>query len=138
MKTITTLEYPTRYVATANPGVWVDHGCPEPNDDGKRVEFTPTFRGGFEVACYREPWPSTFHPTLWHGIDIDVFAHAMGGVVLDCNLTHNDWGRTSKRMTRWLKGPHAVVEAKRLALEWLAQFRSSSDEQLALFAGGAA
>lgn len=123
MKTMTTDQYPTRYFAGSNPGVWVDHENPEQ-------------RGGFEVSSYREPWESDCypeHPHLWHGIDIDLFWHAEGGVVVDCNVTLPNEARTARRFTQWVKGYDAIERARKIAKEWLENHRREG--QLGLFGG---
>ncbi len=102
---IVTDDYPTRYVAFANAGVWV---IQRDTDAANKV-------GGHSFAEYHEPRTNVLYPYITNGIDVSIMRHnnsKPGAYMVDGYAERFDWGRAGIReCTRhgtWLEAKAAA------------------------------
>ena len=109
MKTIQTMEYPTRYMAFDNPCVLVEA------QDAKR-------RCVMEWAVYHEPMKNRHYPHLEDGIYAEII-QARGSLrfVVDFHVTRPDRSREQSGIAKFVESYEA---GKRLFGEWLPTARA--------------
>jgi len=104
MKSIQTMDYPTRFVAFDNPGVLVEA------EDAER-------RCVMEWAIYHEPMKNRRHPDLEDGIYAEII-QARGNLrfVIDFHVTRPDASREQMGVAKIV---NTYAECKALLMEWL-------------------
>jgi len=104
METMTTAEYPIRYVAKDNQQTWVEHK-------------EPKHRGGFEFAVYSQQVQNPVYSSLTDGIFIEVVSYQGDGrLLLSCHLTIPD---AHRKQYNHVKICPTYQEAKAAAFLWL-------------------
>jgi hypothetical protein len=103
IRMMTTNQYPTRYIAFDNPGVWVEQATFEQ-------------RGGYECAVYCEPVRNVAYPYLIDGVYIAIMSYRDIDYLLECTLTEPIQNRRQHNFTQRYG---TYDEAKRAALTWL-------------------